>query len=139
MAKMFYTLEEAAVKLGTDEQSVKDMAARNELQQFRDGDKLIFKVDQVDLLAESHDVFQLASVNDYRAALRFAVRRPRRIAYLVAMLLGVKKAITASSRELLSNIESLLQQACPIENTVKVNAMRDAQSKSALLARTGEG
>ena len=48
MAKMFYTLEEAASKLGVDEQTVKDMAARNELQQFRDGDKLMFKRDQVD-------------------------------------------------------------------------------------------
>lgn len=48
MAKMFYTLEEAAQKLGVDEQVIKDMAARNELQQFRDGDKLMFKRDQVD-------------------------------------------------------------------------------------------
>ena len=48
MAKMFYTLEEAASKLGVDEQAIKDMAARNELQQFRDGDKLMFKRDQVD-------------------------------------------------------------------------------------------
>ena len=48
MAKMFYTLEEAAQKLGVDEQAIKDMAARNELQQFRDGDKLMFKRDQVD-------------------------------------------------------------------------------------------
>ena len=48
MAKMFYTLEEAAQKLGVDQQAVKDMAARNELQQFRDGDKLMFKRDQVD-------------------------------------------------------------------------------------------
>jgi len=48
MAKMFYTLEEAAQKLGVDEQAIKDMASRNELQQFRDGDKLMFKRDQVD-------------------------------------------------------------------------------------------
>jgi len=48
MAKMFYTLQEAAEKLGVDEQAVKDMAARNELQQFRDGDKLMFKRDQID-------------------------------------------------------------------------------------------
>ncbi|MEM6260282.1 MAG: helix-turn-helix domain-containing protein [Planctomycetota bacterium] len=48
MAKMFYTLGEAADKLGVDEQTIKDMAARNELQQFRDGDKLMFKREQVD-------------------------------------------------------------------------------------------
>ena len=51
MAKMFYTLEEAAEKLGIDQQAVKDMAARNELQQFRDGDKLMFKRDQIDAKA----------------------------------------------------------------------------------------
>lgn len=53
MAKMFYTLEEAAVKLGVDEQAVRDMAARNELQQFRDGDKLMFKRDQIDAKTSS--------------------------------------------------------------------------------------
>jgi excisionase family DNA binding protein len=53
MAKMFYTLEEAAQKLGVDEQTVKDMAARNELQQFRDGDKLMFKRDQIDAKSSS--------------------------------------------------------------------------------------
>lgn len=63
MAKMFYTLEEAAAKLGLDEQTVKDMAARNELQQFRDGDKLMFKRDQVDAKssnAESDGPIELA-------------------------------------------------------------------------------
>lgn len=53
MAKMFYTLEEAAEKLGVDQQAVKDMAARNELQQFRDGDKLMFKRDQIDAKSAS--------------------------------------------------------------------------------------
>ncbi|MEM1354164.1 MAG: helix-turn-helix domain-containing protein [Planctomycetota bacterium] len=53
MAKMFYTLDEAAEKLGVDAQSIKDMAARNELQQFRDGDKLMFKRDQIDAKASS--------------------------------------------------------------------------------------
>jgi len=53
MAKMFYTLDEAAQKLGVNAQAVKEMAARNELQQFRDGDKLMFKRDQVDARASS--------------------------------------------------------------------------------------
>lgn len=48
MAKMFYTLEETAGKLGVSEQEVKDMAASGRLQQFRDRDKLMFKRDQVD-------------------------------------------------------------------------------------------
>ena len=51
MAKMFYKLSEAAEKLGVDEQVVRDMAARGELQQFRDRDELMFKRDQVDAKA----------------------------------------------------------------------------------------
>ncbi|MEM6553065.1 MAG: helix-turn-helix domain-containing protein [Planctomycetota bacterium] len=51
MAKMFYKLSEAAEKLGVDEQTVRDMAARGELQQFRDRDELMFKRDQIDAKA----------------------------------------------------------------------------------------
>ncbi|MFI4853909.1 MAG: hypothetical protein ACIAQF_02885 [Phycisphaerales bacterium JB065] len=51
MAKMFYNLEEAASKLGKTEAEVREMASKGQLTEFRDGDKLIFKVDQVDLLA----------------------------------------------------------------------------------------
>jgi excisionase family DNA binding protein len=55
MAKMFYTLEEAASKLGTSEQQVKDMAASGQIQQFRDRNKLMFKRDQVDAIAGGGD------------------------------------------------------------------------------------
>lgn len=51
MAKMFYSLEEAAERLGVSEQQIKEMAASGQLQQFRDRDKLMFKRDQVDALA----------------------------------------------------------------------------------------
>ena len=51
MAKMFYSLDEAAEKLGVDAEKVKEMAASGQLQQFRDRDKLMFKRDQVDSLA----------------------------------------------------------------------------------------
>ncbi len=51
MAKMFYSLEEAAQKLGVGEEQVKEMADSGDLQQFRDRDKLMFKRDQVDALA----------------------------------------------------------------------------------------
>lgn len=50
MAKMFYTLEEAAAKLGVSEDQVKQMAEKGHLQQFRDRDKLMFKREQVDEL-----------------------------------------------------------------------------------------
>lgn len=56
MAKMFYDLSEAAAKLGKTETDVREMAMKGEIQEFRDGDKLIFKVDQIDLLAGDDDV-----------------------------------------------------------------------------------
>ncbi len=51
MAKMFYTLEEAAQKLGVSPDQVKQYATSGKLQQFRDRDKLMFKRDQVDAMA----------------------------------------------------------------------------------------
>ncbi|MEX0776241.1 MAG: hypothetical protein WD042_11100 [Phycisphaeraceae bacterium] len=51
MAKMFYTLEEAAQQLGVAPDQVKAMAGSGKLQQFRDRDKLMFKRDQVDSMA----------------------------------------------------------------------------------------
>jgi len=55
MAKMFYSLEEAAKRLGKSVDEVRAMAAKGVLTEFRDGDRLIFKVDQVDLLAPESD------------------------------------------------------------------------------------
>src|SRR5262245_16112982 len=51
MEKMFYSLEEAAAKLGKGVDDVRQMAARGQLQEFRDRDKMMFKKEQVDLLA----------------------------------------------------------------------------------------
>lgn len=50
MAKMFYTLDEVCDKLGKSEDEVKEMARSGQIQEFRDRDKLMFKVDQIDLL-----------------------------------------------------------------------------------------
>mgnify|MGYP001376869202 CR=1 FL=1 len=55
MAKMFYSLQEAASKLKKSEGDVRQMAAKGEITEFRDGDRLIFKVDQIDLLAGDDD------------------------------------------------------------------------------------
>jgi len=55
MAKMFYTLEETAEMLGTSTDEVKGMVASGKLKEFRDRDKLIFKKEQVDLLAHNDD------------------------------------------------------------------------------------
>jgi hypothetical protein len=66
MAKMFYTLEEAASKLGMTEGEVKNLAESGQLQEFRDRERLMFKVDQVDLLAgdEGDEDIQLADTGN---------------------------------------------------------------------------
>ncbi|MBX3363373.1 MAG: helix-turn-helix domain-containing protein [Phycisphaeraceae bacterium] len=51
MAKIFYTLEEAAQKLGKSQDEVRQLVANGQLQEFRDRDRLMFKRDQVDVLA----------------------------------------------------------------------------------------
>ncbi len=55
MAKMFYTIDEAASKLKMSAEKVKAMATSGQLQEFRDKDKLVFKREQVDLLAGGDD------------------------------------------------------------------------------------
>lgn len=51
MAKMFYSLEEAAEKLGKSTDEVRGLVESGQLQEFRDRDRLMFKREQVDLLA----------------------------------------------------------------------------------------
>lgn len=67
MAKMFYTTEEAALKLGKTEAQLKEMVARGELQEFRDRDRLMFKKEQVDLVAGSDDFIPLAESGEHDA------------------------------------------------------------------------
>jgi hypothetical protein len=55
MEKLFYTLEEAAQRLGKTADEVRTMAARGQLSEFRDRDRLMFKKEQVDLLAGGED------------------------------------------------------------------------------------
>lgn len=49
--KMFYTAEEAAAKLGKSVDELLAMAKRGEIQEFKQGDRVQFKVEQVELLA----------------------------------------------------------------------------------------
>lgn len=51
MAKMFYSLEEAAQKLGISAEDVKAKIESGELSEFRSGDELVVKREQVDMLA----------------------------------------------------------------------------------------
>ena len=55
MAKLFYTIEETCSKLGKSEDEVKEMASSGQLDEMRDGDSLMFKRQQVDLLSGSTD------------------------------------------------------------------------------------
>jgi excisionase family DNA binding protein len=54
---MFYSLKEAAQKLGIGEDQVKQLAKDGKLREFRDGSNLLFKIEEVNaLLAEGVDV-----------------------------------------------------------------------------------
>jgi hypothetical protein len=69
MAKMFYTIEETAGKLGMSAEEVRELASSGQLQEFRDRDRLMFKVEQVDLLggadsSEDLDEIPLADSGD---------------------------------------------------------------------------
>jgi len=69
MAKMFYTIEETAGKLGMSAEEVRELASSGQLQEFRDRDRLMFKVEQVDLLGgaesgEDLDEIPLADSGD---------------------------------------------------------------------------
>lgn len=50
MAKMFYTLDEAGKKLGKSADQVKKMVESGQLQEFRDGDKLVVKREQIEAM-----------------------------------------------------------------------------------------
>ena len=51
MAKLFYTLEETCTRLNKSEDDVRSMAQSGQLEEMRDGDSIMFKRQQVDLLA----------------------------------------------------------------------------------------
>ena len=55
MAKLFYTLEEACAMLGKSEEEVHAMAQSGQLEEMRDGDQIMFKRQQVDLLVGDGD------------------------------------------------------------------------------------
>ncbi|MCX5644823.1 MAG: helix-turn-helix domain-containing protein [Phycisphaerae bacterium] len=57
MAGMFYSLKEAAKKLGRTEDQVKQLAKDGKLREFRDGSNLLFKIEEVQaLVAKGIDV-----------------------------------------------------------------------------------
>ncbi|MBC8201370.1 MAG: hypothetical protein H8E86_04920 [Planctomycetes bacterium] len=55
MAKLFYTLTEASDRLGKTQDEVRAMAQSGQLEEMRDGEDIMFKRQQVDLLAGDAD------------------------------------------------------------------------------------
>ena len=57
MAGMYYSLQEVIEKLGKSEGEIKEMVKDGKLHEFRDGAKVVFKVDEVDaIVAERADL-----------------------------------------------------------------------------------
>ena len=50
MAGMFYTLDEVVEKLGKSEDEIKAFVGEGKLREFRDGENLLFKIDEVEAL-----------------------------------------------------------------------------------------
>ncbi len=65
METLFYSLEDAAAKLGKSTSEVRAMADKKLIEVFRDGDKILFSRQQVDLIASSgggeDDIIPLAA------------------------------------------------------------------------------
>ena len=59
MAKMFYTLTEVCEKLSMSETEVEAMVASGQIQEFRDSENLVFKVEQIELLTPNDDSGEL--------------------------------------------------------------------------------
>ncbi len=55
MAKLFYTLSEACERLGKTEDEIREMAQSGQIEEMRDGDDVMFKRQQIDLLAGDGD------------------------------------------------------------------------------------
>jgi excisionase family DNA binding protein len=59
MAGMFYSLREAAKKLGISEEQVKGLVREGRLREFRDGSNVLFKVDEVESLTSDTSIIAL--------------------------------------------------------------------------------
>ncbi len=68
MAGMFYSLEEVTSKLGKSEADVKDLVKEGKLREFRDGSKVLFKIEEVDALAAKSDGIDLSAADEIAKA-----------------------------------------------------------------------
>lgn len=67
MAGMFYSLQEAAEKLGKTEEQLKQLVEAGRLREFRDGSNLLFKVDEVEGLMSEADIIGLEEAPEAEA------------------------------------------------------------------------
>lgn len=73
MAKMFYTMDETKAALNRDEEGIKQLSREGRLREFRDGNRLMFKADQVEQLkAEMGGQPQLSPAQDSGAPINLA-------------------------------------------------------------------
>ncbi|MSR17657.1 MAG: DNA-binding protein [Phycisphaerales bacterium] len=63
MSKLFYSLEETAQKLARSTKDVMDLVRSGQLQEFRDKDKLMFRIEAVDALAVDDGDIDLGSLS----------------------------------------------------------------------------
>lgn len=63
MAKLFYSLEEAAQELGISEEQVRQLGGGGKLQVFRDRDKVMFKRDKVEALIDSEIIAEMKAAD----------------------------------------------------------------------------
>ncbi len=63
MAGMFYSLQEAADKLGKTQEEIKLLATEGKLREFRDGSNIMFKIDEVEALLTSDESEQIEDLD----------------------------------------------------------------------------
>jgi hypothetical protein len=75
MAKMFYTMDEAKAALGRTEDEIRQLSKDGKLREFRDGQKLMFKADQVEGLKGALPPKDSIDINDSGAPIQLADSR----------------------------------------------------------------
>ncbi|MBN1818080.1 MAG: hypothetical protein JW828_12030 [Sedimentisphaerales bacterium] len=68
MAGMFYNIQEVVEKLGKTELQIKEMVREGKLREFRDGSKLLFKIEEVDKLAAESAPLDLTAADEIAKA-----------------------------------------------------------------------
>ncbi len=96
MAKLFYSLEEAAAKLGKTPNEVRELATSGQLPEFRDRDRLMFKVEHVDLLAGTDKDEELIPLADSGELEPLSVSPPQHQPWTPAKRTPKKRPASAS-------------------------------------------